>query len=283
MRGHFFEEFFSDQYKMKLKERVAVNRMRNIINNCLKKFDLKLMRHSNYEDLFNEATHQTSFSIAQRIRPELLPTYFENITESQSQLGQDLLVLSQLDFKKRGYFVEFGATDGITLSNSYLLEKKFGWQGILSEPAKKWHGNLIENRSAHISFDCVWKESEKEISFNETLTGEFSTIDEFSASDIHASSRKQGRIYNVKTISLNDLLDQYNAPKTIDYLSIDTEGSEFEILNSFDFNQYKFRVITCEHNYSPYREKIFSLLTKNKYKKIHEDISKFDDWYVFDG
>ena len=283
MRGHFFEEFFSVQYKIKLKDRDAVNLMRNIINNCLKKFDLKLLRHSNYEDLFKEATHQTPFSIAKRIRPELLQTYFENITESQSQLGQDLLVLSQLDFKKNGYFVEFGATDGITLSNSYLLEKKFGWKGILSEPAKKWHGNLIENRSAHISFDCVWRESEKEISFNETLTGEFSTIYEFSASDIHASSRKQGKIYNVKTISLNDLLNQYNAPKTIDYLSIDTEGSEFEILNSFNFNQYKFRVITCEHNYSPCREKILSLLTKNKYKRIHEDISKFDDWYVFDG
>ena len=137
MQGHFFAEFFSDQYKMKSKERVAKSLMKNSINNYLKKIDLKLMRHSNYEDLFNEARQQTSFSIAQRIRPKLFPTYFENITESQSQLGQGLLVLSQLDFKKNGYFVEFGTTDGITLSNSYLLEKKFGWKGILSEPAKK--------------------------------------------------------------------------------------------------------------------------------------------------
>lgn len=257
--------------------------MRNIIDNCLKIFDLKLLRHSNYEALFNEASKHTSLSIAQRIRPELLQTYFENIPDSQSQLGQDLLALSQVDFKTAGYFVEFGATNGIILSNTYLLEKKFGWKGILAEPARQWHDDLAQNRSAHISHDCVWKESNKEISFNETPTGEFSTIDEFSASDMHANSRKQGKIYDVKTISLKDLLDQYNAPKTIDYLSIDTEGSEFEILNSFDFNEYKFRVITCEHNYSPYREKIHSLLTKNKYKRIYEDISKFDDWYVLVG
>ena len=70
---------------------------------------------------------------------------------------------------------------------------------------------------------------------------------------------KTGRKYKVPTISLLDLLDIHNAPKFIDYLSIDTEGSEYEILNAFDFNKYKFRVITCEHNFTPMREKIYKL------------------------
>ncbi len=66
----------------------------------------------------------------------------------------------------------------------------------------------------------------------------------------------------------------------IDYLSIDTEGSDFEILKNFDFNSFKFRVITCEHNLNKNREKIYKLLTENGYKRKFTEISKFEDWYV---
>tara|TARA_B100000780_G_C20781390_1_gene310300 strand:+ start:75 stop:314 length:240 start_codon:yes stop_codon:yes gene_type:complete len=72
------------------------------------------------------------------------------------------------------------------------------------------------------------------------------------------------------------LLIKYNAPRLIDYLSIDTEDSEFEILKNFDFNNYKFRVITCEHNFNKNREKIYKLLTANGYRR------KFEDWYVLE-
>jgi hypothetical protein len=76
------------------------------------------------------------------------------------------------------------------------------------------------------------------------------------------------------------MLGKYNAPKTIEYLSIDTEGSEYEILSGFNFSKYDFRVITCEHNFSPQREKISSLLTEKGYLRLFERISDFDDWYV---
>ena len=66
----------------------------------------------------------------------------------------------------------------------------------------------------------------------------------------------------------------------IDYLSIDTEGSELDILNNFDFNSYQFRVITCEHNYSSNRDKIYNLLSNNGYKRVMTDISQFDDYYI---
>src|SRR5579859_3640649 len=179
---------------------------------------------------------------------------------ARSQFGQDLFVLSELGLKRDGFFVEFGATDGFQGSNTFLLEKEFGWKGILAEPARGWHKALKENRSCHIETRCVWTESNSTVRFKEADIRSVSTIDAYTSSDLHEQSREKGRCYDVPTISLQDLLDKYNAPKLIDYLSIDTEGSEFDILKTLDFDRYAFRVITCEHNYAPLREEVFALL-----------------------
>ena len=206
-----------------------------------------------------------------------------SLPNSQSQLRQDLFVLSTLCFKQNGFFVEFGAADGVVSSNTYLLEKDHGWTGILAEPARAWHARLQENRSSIIETDCVWRNSESTLSFNEAQTAEHSTIDSFSSSDMHGQRRRGGTTYSVKTISLNDLLRKHGAPRTIDYLSIDTEGSEYEILSNVDFSFYRFRVITCEHNFTPAREQILSLLTGNGYSRIFTAFSQYDDWYVDAG
>ena len=84
----------------------------------------------------------------------------------------------------------------------------------------------------------------------------------------------------MSTISLYDMLKKHNAPQFIDYLSIDTEGSEYEILNAFDFSAYRFGCITVEHNFTPMREKIFNLLSQNGYERKFTEFSRFDDWYV---
>jgi FkbM family methyltransferase len=202
---------------------------------------------------------------------------------SKAQLKQDIFVLSELDCKTGGYFVEFGATNGVDLSNTYLLETKFGWTGILAEPAKVWHDALVANRKCCISFDCIWSKSHEELEFNEVGAADLSTIDVFSNGDEHAKTRTEGKKYNVYTCSLLDLLRKYKAPKEIDYLSIDTEGSEFEILNAFDFDAYKIKIITCEHNYTPMREKIYDLLTSKGYTRKFPNLSRFDDWYVLEG
>lgn len=203
------------------------------------------------------------------------------IRRSKSQNYQDLFVLSELNMKNDGYFVEFGATNGVDFSNTYLLENKFGWKGILAEPSKFWHEKLRQNRpSAVIEEMCVWTVSGMQLSFNETVNKELSTIDTFSALDSHHELRQNGKKYTVTTISLEDLLDKNNAPLFIDYLSIDTEGSEFEILNAFNFEKYSFGVITCEHNFTPTREKIYKLLISKGYVRKFEKFSLFDDWYL---
>jgi FkbM family methyltransferase len=209
-----------------------------------------------------------------------LPQVVTALRQSNSQLGQDLFVLCELGLKKDGFFVEFGATNGVNLSNTCLLEKQFGWTGIVAEPAIRWHKDLTNNRKCHIETNCVWRESNAVLTFNETDSGEYSTIESYSSSDVHNEKRKSGKTYSINTISLEDMLDKYNAPRVIDYLSIDTEGSEYEILSNFNFDKYKFRTITCEHNFTPDREKIFSLLTANGYVRKLEGSSRFDDWYV---
>ncbi len=181
-------------------------------------------------------------------------------------------------FKLNGYFVEFGATDGIDLSNTYLMEREFGWNGILAEPASCWHGDLIKNRKVNIELGCVWKDSCSTLSFDEVDIAELSTVHSYSGSDFHSEARKRCKTYEVKTISLIDLLLKHGAPNVIHYLSIDTEGTEFEILKNFDFQRYIFKVITCEHNFTPMRDEIYALLSRQGYVRKFDEISRFDDW-----
>jgi FkbM family methyltransferase len=200
--------------------------------------------------------------------------------ESKSQIFQDLFVLLELGFCENGYFVEFGATNGVDLSNTYLLEKKFNWTGILAEPGRVWHHKLKNSRKCNIDMGCVWKDSKSILSFNETKEPELSTIIDFNSNDWASSKRRHGTPYEVHSISLEDLLKKYSAPSLIDYLSIDTEGSEYEILSNFNFDKYKFKIITCEHNYTPMRKKIYNLLVSKGYQRKYEGFSRWDDWYV---
>lgn len=205
-----------------------------------------------------------------------------NAENFKSQIGQDVFALLTLGWKKNGYFVEFGATNGIDLSNTYLLEKDFGWSGILAEPAKVWHQDLKKNRSAAIDFDCVWTTTGQTLNFSMSDEAEYSTISEYADKDAHSSVRAGGSQYPVTTVSLNDLLQRHNAPRQIDYLSVDTEGSEYEILSDFDFKRYSVSVITCEHNFSDQREKIHRLLSQNGFSRVFEGISRWDDWFIND-
>jgi FkbM family methyltransferase len=259
--------------------------MKTLINSALGIFNMKLVRKSSHEILVSNAKKFRDYELSSLIDEQFFDNYFKNLRFSKSQLRQDLFVLSELSFKQNGFFVEFGATNGVELSNTHLMETKFNWNGILAEPAKIWHSSLKSNRSAAIETDCVWRATGETLLFNEVNDGnhkgELSTIDSFSNTDNYRAARElESNKYEVNTISLEDMLKKHNAPKQIDYLSIDTEGSEFEILNSFDFNEYDIKVITCEHNYTANREKIYALLSKNGYERKLSEYSMFDDWYV---
>ncbi len=201
--------------------------------------------------------------------------------DAKGQLFQDLWALWVSDQKRGGFFVEAGAASGVRLSNTYYLEKKMEWTGILAEPHPAFSQSLADNRTAIISSKCLYSESGQEISFLASHKGEFSRIADIVPVDAHEERRaRSASLITVDTITLNDLLEQHAAPRQIDYLSLDTEGSEFEILSAFDFGRWDVRALTVEHNYTPAREEIFKLLTANGYIRQWTDISLIDDWYV---
>ena len=205
---------------------------------------------------------------------------FNYYASSKSQICQDWFVLESLNYKKKGYFVEVGAASGVELSNTFLLEKKYEWDAILSEPSPGWKETLEANRSCKKDYRCVYSESGKIVNFIQTSEKEYSTISTFSNSDKHKSKRRNFTQYEIATITLSDLLQEYNAPLEIDYLSIDTEGSEYEILKNFNFKKYTFKVITVEHNNTVNKTLINELLEKNGYIRQLEDLSQFESWYT---
>jgi FkbM family methyltransferase len=205
----------------------------------------------------------------------------ENVARSRAQFLQDLWVAYELKSLRGGFFVEFGAADGLRASNSWFLEHELGWKGVLAEPARVWLPALRANRRCGVDARCVWSESSRRLVFNESVQVPLhSTLEAFTESDAHGASRRDGTRYEVETVSLNDLLAHWKAPRRIDYLSIDTEGSELDILQAFDFGAWDVRLITVEHNFTDRREAILDLLASKGFRRKFQAVSNVDDWYV---
>ena len=210
-----------------------------------------------------------------------------NKKKIRSQLYQDIFASFVVNDKFNKSYLEFGATNGIDLSNTYILENEFSWSGSLAEPDQNWIDDLRKNRpNSNIISKCIWSTSGKKLNFFSSNTHVLSSLDDFKYSDINsmpgntAARVKEGKNYQVETISLNDVIFNYFGGKTPSYISIDTEGSEFEILNSFDFTKYQPIIFTIEHNFTDLQKKIDDLMKKNNYSRIFRDLTLFDAWYV---
>jgi len=199
---------------------------------------------------------------------------------SKAQILQDLWVLFELDDMRDGFFVEFGATNGLVNSNTWLLEKRFGWSGILAEPNPAWHAALRENRACHIDTRCVFASTGSSLTFLAADDPELSGLAAASGRDHNAERRAAGNPFDVTTVSLNDLLRSHGAPAQIDYMSIDTEGSEYDILSNFDFDTFRVRLFSIEHNFTDNEIRIDRLMAEKGYERRFPEFSQWDGWYV---
>lgn len=192
--------------------------------------------------------------------------------KSKSQVFQDLFILYYTKNKKNGFFIEIGGGNGLDLSNTYLLEKKFKWKGIICEPNTTLQKNISKLRSAKLIKEPITKKCLKNINFYENL-------DSYQSSIIKKNNFK--KIIKINSLCLNHLLKDFNNNKIIDYISIDTEGNEVEILRNFNFKRFKVKLFTIEHNFNKVnRKEILKIMKKNNYRRVHKNISYMDDWYI---
>jgi FkbM family methyltransferase len=189
-----------------------------------------------------------------------------------SQVGQDKWVCTVLKNKVNGYFIDIGATDGVTLSNTYHLEKVLGWTGICIEPNMSQYEIMKKER------DCIC--------LNVAISDKNSVV----LFKTYEGDRFAGHIsnegYEIESLTLEKLLKDFDCPHVIDYISLDVEGIEFEILTKFPFDDYKVSLWTIEHasrwDNGAKQRKIRGLMLSKGYKFVKDEVkgsADFEDWF----
>ena len=189
---------------------------------------------------------------------------------------------------KNGTFVDVGAHDGLTINNTLYFEKNNNWSGINIEPIKKVYDNLVLNRPNSININCAVYNKDGETDFlcnkgyTEMLSGIKDSFDRRHFVRLLSENNIMGSItelIKVKTLKLETILDMYNILH-INYLSIDVEGAEFEVIKSINFNKVFIDVIGFENNYEDTSIHIIEYL-KNKNYVICENKSQNKNVDIF--
>jgi FkbM family methyltransferase len=166
-----------------------------------------------------------------------------------SQKGQDRWLVRHVFAGRRGgYFVDVGAGNGVSHSNTYVLERDFGWTGILVE-ANPQYANAIRNMRTAICVNACVDSTPREIDF--LCYGYLGGIicndtDNTILRRRAILQQNAGNIMRLPTMRLDDILHASGAPSEIDYLSIDVEGAEDRVLCGLSFSDFKIKAITIE-------------------------------------
>ena len=168
-----------------------------------------------------------------------------------SQAGQDKLIKDVFfKNKKNGFFLEIGAFDGIQGSNCYHFEKFLNWDGVALEPSSIQFEKLKKNRKCKLLNEAVSHEI-KNVEFIEVTEG----LTQMSGINSNSYKRNLNIISNnqrskTQSINLKTIIFEQAVPKNIniDYMSIDIEGGEMDLLNSINFDSYNIKVVSVENN-----------------------------------
>ena len=188
-----------------------------------------------------------------------------------AELGQDQWVLEEVfPDETEGFFVDIGAWDAEVSSNTKGLEER-GWNGLCVEPFPvNW-----KNRKCELFKEVAYHTAGEKIEFR--TAGILGGVDK--DIDSHKERVAAAPVVELETTTIGDILERGKAPPYIHYLSIDTEGSEYEILRVFPFDKYRVGAWTIEHNREEEkREQIRKLLTDHGY--VRAKAQDVDDYYV---
>ena len=178
--------------------------------------------------------------------------------------------LSKFIFKgyKNGFFINIGANDGLTIDNTFYFEKKFNWTGINIEPLIEPFNKLLINRPNCINLNLAINNTDGESEFiyntgyTEMLSGLKTTYDPKHKKRLDNEVHNYGGtsiIKIVKTKTIKTILKELNVTH-VNYISIDVEGGEKNVIESIDFNTTFIDVISFEDNYKDTTEKIIKLM-----------------------
>lgn len=175
-----------------------------------------------------------------------------------SQHGQDKFIHQNFfPNTQHGIFVEIGANDGVTFSNTLFFEKTLQWSGICIEPIPARFIDLQKNRhcicvNGCIANDSLTKDFLLVTGYSEMLSGLLEKYDPRHLARIERELKEHGgnqEVIKVQCYMLENLLHEYGISK-VDYLSIDTEGGELEILKSIDYTSIIISIISVENAYN---------------------------------
>lgn len=195
--------------------------------------------------------------------------------------------------KKNGFFIDIGAHDGVTISNSLFFEKYRDWKGICIEPNPVVYNQLQKNRSS-VNLNVCIGNSNKIVNFtqilgySEMLSGVTSTYDKRHLDRINSEvSQKGGEIKSIDVQMLRLDAIEGILDKKIDFVSIDTEGNEIDIIKSIDFEKIFIKVLVVENNYNDtdlanlLKSKNFNLITTLHTDEVYINRKEFTLWVKY--
>jgi len=196
--------------------------------------------------------------------------------EYHTELNQDIFALLMNQFRP-GYFLEIGANDGFTLSNTVYLENKFGWSGILVEANKKYLVSLAKRKKSVIVNKAVSSQKGEANFIDAGLYGGLKS----SLNDTHYLHTRDATCIKVECIGLQDILDSASAPDYIDFVSIDVEGGEVSIVEQLVTVTRRFRCGCIEYNgrMDDYT-KMVNLLESSGYRLVWKDQTAHDLFFL---
>lgn len=212
------------------------------------------------------------------------------VADYKSQAGQDRFVNEHFFHNRSsGFFLDIGAHDGQSFSNTWFFEKDLGWSGICFEPLPHLFKQLRECRNCTCINACV-SDVHGSLPFlhvdscDEMLSGLCATFNEHKLNAVMADIAHFGgqcKVLQLPSVRLDDILKAHNVTH-IDFLSLDVEGHELEVLKSIDFSQVIIDVITVENDYS--NEELRDLLRSNGfvlYGHVHVDDIFVRNGFIF--
>lgn len=194
-----------------------------------------------------------------------------------SQLGAPEWVLASHG-ERPGFFLDVGCADADLISNTALLEQH-GWRGIAIDPFPRNFSASTRPRTV-VERALVSSEAGREVAFavcksDPDLSGVASAL------GCHRARVLGGdhELVTLTTQTLGDILKKHEAPRFIEYMNLDVEGGEYDVLRTFPFDEYAFGYISVEHNYELEKKKlVHELLVRHGYE-LYKDV-EWDAWYV---